>query len=209
MLNTSRPMKVALYARLSRSGSLADQAGPMWKRAAAQGWDAKLFIEQASTPESRPIREELIKKLRAREFDGVCVHSLDRWTKSVEEFAVEVEGFRGQGITFHSIKEGFDFDMATGLASMAKVFRQLEKDLNREKTCSGLVRARASKRVVGRHPRGCGCGVTVNGKVHGGLVRPVFDGEGRVIDWDAPEGVQVRMRPRHQVPSVEAGAASP
>ena len=201
-----RPMRVALYVRTDGSDILADQAGPMWKRSAAQGWDAKLFVEKEST--TRPVREELLKRLRNREFDGVCVYALDRWARSVEEYSSELEDFKGRGITFHSIREGFNFDAATGLANMAKVFRQLERDLNKERTFLGLAMARAKGKICGRHPKGCGCGVTANGKVHDGDVKPIRDEMGAIVSWDAPEG-QVRMRPRHQTPSVEAGAASP
>ena len=208
MLNLSRPIKVALYVRMNRSDSLADQAGPMWKRAAAQGWDAKLFVEKEST--TRPVKEELLKRLKNREFDGVCVYALDRWARSVGEIALEFEEFKERGITFHSIREGFNFDAATGLANMAKVFRQLERDLNKERTFLGLATARASGRILGRHPRGCGCGtVTSSGRVHNGAVKPIRDDEGTIVSWDAPEGVQVRMRPRNQGSSVEAGVASP
>lgn len=208
----SRRLRIALYVRVSRSDlNLENQLGPMWRRAAAENWECSpesVFREKEST--SRPVREELIKRVRNREFDSILVHSLDRWAMSVEEFAAHLEEFRQHGISFHSVREEFNFNTAMNLANLAKVFRQLERDLNKERTFLGLATAKASGRILGRHPRGCGCGtVTPSGKVHNGDVKPIRDEEGTIVSWDAPEGVEVRMRPRHQVPSVEAGATSP
>ena len=146
-------MKVALYARVSRADlNLENQLGPLRKRAIAEGWEAEEITEKESTRNTRPIKEDLIKRLRSKELQGVAVYSLDRWCRSVPEFAQELEEFEKRGIAFYSLREGFNFDTAMGkaMAYLAMVFAQLERDLIRERTMAGLARARAQGKVLGR-----------------------------------------------------------
>jgi putative DNA-invertase from lambdoid prophage Rac len=146
-------MKVALYARVSRGDLvLENQIEPLKRRALAENWEYELFTEKESTRKTRPIKEEIIKLLRNKEFDGVCVTSLDRWCRSVSEFAQELEEFERRKIGFYSIREGFSFDSAIGkaMATMAMTFAQLERDLIRQRTLAGLDRARAQGKVLGR-----------------------------------------------------------
>ena len=148
-------MRVALYARVSRDDlNLENQVMPLRKWAENQpGVEAiELFTEKESSRNTRPVKEELLKKLRLHEFDGVAVYALDRWCRSVSEFAFELEEFEKRGLKFYSLREGFAFDTAMGkaMAQMAMVFAQLERDLIRERTLAGLKRARAQGKVLGR-----------------------------------------------------------
>lgn len=146
-------MKIALYCRVSRSDlNLENQLIPLERRAKSEGWEYTLFTEKESTRNTRPIKEDLIRQLRNREFEGVAVYSLDRWCRSVSEFAQELEEFRNRKIGFYSIREGFAFDTAMGqaMAQMAMVFAQLERELIRERTLLGLDRARAQGKKLGR-----------------------------------------------------------
>lgn len=151
--NSLRTMKVALYARVSRSDlNLENQIGPLQRRAEAEGWDTILYTETESTRNTRPVKEQVMKALRNRELDGVCVYALDRWCRSVSEFALELDEFGKRNIAFYSIREGFAFDTAIGkaMAYMAMTFAQLERDLIRERTMAGLARARAWGKKLGR-----------------------------------------------------------
>lgn len=146
-------MKIIIYARVSRSDlDLENQLRPLKKRAEAEGWDYTIFSEKESTRKSRPIKEEVLKLLRNKEYNGVCVYSLDRWCRSVSEFALELDEFNTRNILFYSIREGFSFDTAIGraMATMAMTFAQLERDLIRERTLAGLDRARAWGKKLGR-----------------------------------------------------------
>jgi len=187
LFKKERKIKIAIYARVSRWDSNIDnQLGPLKKRAIAEDWETTIFTEQESTRKTRPVKEELLKKLRNKEFDGVIVYSLDRWCRSVSEFAMELEEFKNRKIAFYSLREGFSFDTAIGqaMATMAMVFAQLERDLIRERTLAGLERAKAWGKIGGRHPVGCGCGlVTSKGVKHDGPIKPVRDSSGKITGW--------------------------
>lgn len=146
-------MKIALYCRVSRADlNLENQLLPLKKRAESEGWEYQIFTEKESSRNTRPVKEELKRLLRNREFDGVCVYALDRWCRSVSEFASELEEFNKRKIGFYSIREGFSFDSAIGtaMAQFMMVFAQLERDLIRERTLAGLDRARAKGIKLGR-----------------------------------------------------------
>ena len=146
-------MKIAIYCRVSRADlNLENQKLPLERRAKSEGWDYQFFEETESTRKTRPVKEDLMARLRRREFDGVLVYSLDRWCRSVSEFALELDEFNNRKIAFYSQREGFSFDTAIGraMATMAMTFAQLERDLIRERTLAGLDRARARGQKLGR-----------------------------------------------------------
>lgn len=149
-------MKVAVYSRVSREDlHLENQATALRHRVEAEGWDAEWFEETESTRKTRPVREDVLRRLRKREFDGVLVYSIDRWSRSVSEFALELDEFKSRGIGFYSLREAFSYDTAMGTAfmQMASIFAQLERDLLRERTMAGLSRAKAYGKKLGR-PKG-------------------------------------------------------
>jgi len=149
-------VRVILYARVSRNDlNLDNQLIPLKRRADNEQWEYVIFTEKESTRNTRPVKEEVLKLLRNKEFDGVCVYALDRWCRSVSEFALELEEFERRKIGFYSLRESFVFDSAMGraMAQLVMVFAQLERDLIRERTMAGLDRARAWGKKLGR-PKG-------------------------------------------------------
>ena len=146
-------MKIALYCRVSRSDlNLENQIIPLKRRAEAEGWEYQIFTETESTRNTRPVKEELKRLLRNREFDGVCVYALDRWCRSSSEFALELDEFKNRKIAFYSLREGFSFDTAMGtmMATVIMAMAQMERELIRERTMAGLARARARGVKLGR-----------------------------------------------------------
>jgi DNA invertase Pin-like site-specific DNA recombinase len=149
-------LNIAVYTRVSRIDLHPEnQELALKRRVEAEGWDATWFEEKESTRKTRPVKEEVLRRLRSREFSGVLVYSLDRWCRSVSEFAQELEEFKARGIGFYSLREGFSFDsaMGTAMAQITMVFAQLERDLIRERTKAGLERAKAWGKKLGR-PKG-------------------------------------------------------
>ena len=148
--------KIAVYMRVSqRELHLENQRDSLERRVAAEDWDVTWFEETESTRNTRPVKEEILRKLRTRELTGVLVYSIDRWSRSVKEFALELDEFKRRGVEFYSIREAFSPDTAMGTAMMlcASVFAQLERDLIRERTLAGLDRARRQGKHLGR-PKG-------------------------------------------------------
>ena len=197
-------MKVAIYCRVSRKDlNLENQLTPCERRAKSEGWDYQIYTEKESSRNTRPVKEELLKQLRNRVFEGVLVYSLDRWCRSVSEFAFELDEFRKRKIGFYSLREGFAFDTAMGqaMAQMAMVFAQLERDLIRERTIAGLITATAKGKIKGRHPIGCGCGwSSQDGKIiHNGKVKPIRNEHNNIVGWegwDERNSLKLRARER-------------
>jgi len=192
-----KKLRIAIYARVSRADlNLENQLEPLRRRALAENWQYEIFTEQESTRHTRPIKEVILKKLRNKELDGVCVYALDRWCRSVSEFAGELEEFNRRNIKFYSLREGFAFDTAMGMAmaQMAMVFAQLERDLIRERTHQGLKSANAKGKILGRHPVGCGCGFTSKNRriQHDGKIMPIRDNNHMIVGWQIPSGEKLR-----------------
>jgi len=148
-------MKVALYARVS----MALRQTPENQLIALRTWAkngnhevAGEFVDEISSRDTRPQKEAVLRMLRLGEIDGVAFWSLDRWGRSMSELVLELEEFSKSGKALISLKEGFDLSTAAGrlmgnlLASMAN----FERDMIRERVMSGLARARAQGKKLGR-----------------------------------------------------------
>ncbi len=148
-------MKVALYARVSKR---LDQT-PENQLIALRTWAACTpneivgeYVDEESTRDTRPKKEELLKMLRLGMIDAVAFTSLDRWGRTMSELVMEMEEFAATGKSLISLKEGIDLTTSAGrlmgniLASMAN----FERDRIRERTMLGLARARAQGKKLGR-----------------------------------------------------------
>ena len=147
--------KVALYARVSKGRQTNENQVLILKNHADRmGWEYDLYKEQESTRKTRPIKQELLKKLREREYDTVCVLKLDRWARSSAELSLEVKELIDKGVNFISVRDNLDFTSATGKLQfhILSAFAEFERDLIRERTLDGLARAKAQGKTLGRKP---------------------------------------------------------
>ena len=151
-------MKVALYARVSK----ALEQNPENQLQALREWakraDATVigeFVDEISSKDTRPQKEEILGLLRTRQADGVAFYALDRWGRNMTELVLELEEFAAQGWTMMALKEQIDLSTAAGklfvhiLAAMAN----FERERMRERTMLGLARARAQGKRLGRPPK--------------------------------------------------------
>ncbi|HEY5235748.1 MAG TPA: recombinase family protein [Rhabdochlamydiaceae bacterium] len=149
-------MKVALYSRVSTRDQHPEAQGrELEEFAKRSGWEYEVFEETESSRKTRPIKQNILSRLRLREFDGVLVYSLSRWARSLPELVLEVQELTDKGIKFISLKENIDLSTASGKL-MFHVFAALadfERELIRERTFLGLDNARAKGKILGR-PRG-------------------------------------------------------
>lgn len=53
------------------------------------GYDYDTFEEVESTRKTRPVKQALLAKLRAGEYDAVVVYKLDRWARSSQELILD------------------------------------------------------------------------------------------------------------------------
>lgn len=148
-------MKVALYARVSKGSeqTTENQLPVLRKWAESNGHEVEgEYCDEISSKDTRPQKEEVLKKLRRGEIEGVAFWSLDRWGRTMSELVLEMEEFGGSGKTLFSYQEALDLESSSGrlaghvLAALAN----FERDRIRERTMAGLARARAWGKKLGR-----------------------------------------------------------
>lgn len=149
-------MRIAIYTRVStEEQTTLNQIIRLQEHCKNEDWESILFEETQSTRNTRPVKNELLQRLRNKEFDGVLVYKLDRWARSSSELILEINELVGKGIGFYSYSENLDFGTATGklLFNLLSSFAEFERDLIRERTLEGLHRAKTEGKQLGR-PKG-------------------------------------------------------
>jgi len=149
-------MKYAIYVRVSRTDQiLENQINPLIKYAEAMGWDYELFQEKESTRKTRPIQWDLYNRLLKKEFDGLLFYKLDRWARSLKELVTHMEELNNKGVNIVSFTENIDLSTSSGrlMLNIIASFAEFERSIIRERTLSGLARARAQGKKLGR-PKG-------------------------------------------------------
>ena len=146
-------MKYALYCRTSKSEQTNEnQKLQLIEYANRQNWEYELFEEQESTRKTRPIKEEVLKLIRKGKLDGVLVYKLDRWARSLQELIMNVTEITNRGKQFIVLTQPFDTTSSAGMLMMQILgaFAEFEREIIRERTMTGLARARSEGRVGGR-----------------------------------------------------------
>jgi DNA invertase Pin-like site-specific DNA recombinase len=154
-------MKFAIYYRTSKRDQHPEmQKLKLVEYANKMSYEYELFEERESTRKTRPVKEEVLKRLRKKDFDGVLIYKLDRWARSLPELILEVQELIDKQIAFVSINDAIDLTTATGRLNfhILSAFAEFERDIIRERTLDGLDRARQEGKRIGRHPLGCICG---------------------------------------------------
>jgi DNA invertase Pin-like site-specific DNA recombinase len=149
-------MNVALYMRVSRDDlNLENQKIPLEKEAQRRGYQYTIFQEEESTRNTRPIKEELLNKLRRGEFDGVMVTKIDRWARSLQELIMNIEELKNRGKHFIVLTQPIDTSNSSGMLmfQILGAFAEFEREMIRERTLAGLDRARKKGIKLGR-PKG-------------------------------------------------------
>lgn len=148
-------MRVALYARVSKA---VDQ-NPENQLIELRRWVNNCqhivvgeFVDEVSSRDTRPQKEQVLRKLRLGEIDGVAFVALDRWGRNMTELVLELEEFSHQNKALISLKEGLDLSNAAGrmMANVLAAMANFERDRIRERTIAGLARARAQGKKLGR-----------------------------------------------------------
>lgn len=149
-------MKVALYSRVSTSDqNTENQRIRLSEFAESKKWLYDSFEEIESTRKTRPVKQSLMQKLRAKEYDAVLVYKLDRWARSSTELMLDTKELLDKGIGFISLSDNLDFATASGKLhfQILSAFAEFERALIRERTLEGIKRAKLQGKQVGR-PKG-------------------------------------------------------
>ena len=148
--------KVAIYCRVStQEQDTENQRIRLTEYANQKGWQYDVYTEVQSTRKTRPVKAELMNKLRNNEYDGVFIFKLDRWARSSVELILEVKEIIEKGIGFISVTDNLDFSTASGKLhfQILSAFAEFERELIRERTIEGINRARLKGKRPGR-PKG-------------------------------------------------------
>ena len=147
-------MKVALYSRVSTTlQTTENQNIRLIEFTTNKGWKYEMFEETETTRKTRPVKQALLQKLRAREFDAVIIYKLDRWARSSTELILETKELLDKNVGFISISDNIDLSTAGGRLQfqILAAFAEFERSLISERTKEGLRRAKKTK-TLGRPP---------------------------------------------------------
>lgn len=147
-------MKVAIYLRVSREDLNPDnQRLELERYAKAMGWDYTIFEEKESTRKTRPIKNDLLQSALRKEYDTILVYKLDRWARSLQELINDLNLLRQNKVEFRSLGESItvnDDPRNMLMIHILGAFAEFERAIIRERTMSGLARARAEGKILGR-----------------------------------------------------------
>ena len=149
-------MKVAIYCRVStQEQNLDNQKIRLVEFANRNSWNFEIIEEKESSRKTRPKKNELLQRLRNKEFDSLLVWKLDRWARSSYELLGDIEEIHKKGINFISFSDNIDLSTSTGKLQfqILSAFAEFERNLIRERTLEGLNRAKALGKTLGR-PKG-------------------------------------------------------
>ncbi len=150
---TINSAKVALYVRVSSlTQTVENQKIRLLQYVAVNSLKFDLFEETESTRKTRPVKQDLMQKLRNGEYKSVIIYKLDRWARSSRELILDTSELLNRGIGFISISDNIDFTTAVGKLhfQILSAFAEFERELIRERTIEGLHRTKQQGTILGR-----------------------------------------------------------
>jgi len=145
--------KSALYCRVSTSKQTTEnQKVRLLQFGIDNNLKYDLFEETESTRKTRPIKQELLHKLRQGEYKEVIIYKLDRWARSSRELILEIQELIDKGVRFVSISDNIDFSTSAGRLhfQILAAFAEFERSLISERTKEGLARTKMQGTTLGR-----------------------------------------------------------
>ena len=153
----SKPIRAALYARVSTSGHGQDvglQLDELRQVAAQRGWTFSEFVDEgvSGSKDRRPALDRMMADARAGKLDVVAVWRFDRFARDTRHLLTAMEEFRALGVAFVSLREQIDTSTPMGKAmfTIISAIGELERDLIRERVVAGVQRAKANGKHCGR-----------------------------------------------------------
>jgi len=154
---TERPLRAALYARVSTTGHGQDvglQLDELRLVAKQRGWQASEYIDDgvSGSKDSRPALDRMMADASAGKLDLVAVWRFDRFARGTRHLLVACEELRAAGVGFLSLREQIDTSTPMGKAmfTIIAAMAELERDVLRERVIAGVRRAQAAGKHCGR-----------------------------------------------------------
>ncbi len=147
--------KYALYCRGKDDPPDQNQRMKLVFFACGRGMGFEVFEETETSRKTRPIKQEMLKRLRAGEYAGVVVFKLDCFAQSFTELILDITNLLDKGVEFISVSDGLEFTHTTGKPHfhLLSAFSDFERSLIRQRTIEGLRRTKLQGTHLGR-PKG-------------------------------------------------------
>lgn len=162
-------MRAALYLRVSKeeratqSVSLEAQEQRLRHYCASRGdgdeWHVgKVYRDDGFSGKTleRPAFQQLMEDAKARKFEVVLAHKLDRFTRSVRDLGTLLEFFTKRRVALISLSESFDATTAVGRLTLNLLgsIAQWEREAIGERTSTALQYRRSQLQAYGETPFG-------------------------------------------------------
>jgi DNA invertase Pin-like site-specific DNA recombinase len=153
-----RPVRAALYARVSTSGNGQDtglQVDALRRLAEQRGWAvADVYVDEgvSGAVDSRPALDRMMGDARAGTLDVVAVWKFDRFARSTAHLLGALDEFRRCGVDFVSLTEAIDTGTAIGkmVYTLLAAVAEFERSLIQERVRAGVARAKENGKHIGR-----------------------------------------------------------
>ena len=159
-MSPKKPKRVALYLRVSTGEQTTrNQRRELHAVAERHGWNVVATFEDAGVSgvkgrDERPGYDKLMKAVARREIDMVAAWSVDRLGRSLTHLLAFLTELHTKGVDLFLHQQGLDTTTPSGRAmfQMLGVFAEFERAMIRERVMTGLARARAEGKQLGRRP---------------------------------------------------------
>ena len=150
--------RVAIYTRVSTDGQTIDnQSMELQAVAERHGWEVvQTFsdggISGGKGREKRPAFDALCKGAVRRDFDVIMAWSVDRLGRSLQNLVTFLGEIHSKDVDLYLHQQGIDTTTPAGKAmfQMCGVFAEFERAMIQERVKSGLARAMAQGKTLGR-----------------------------------------------------------
>jgi len=156
----SKPMRAALYVRVSTNEQTTDnQIRDLQTAATQRGWELTRTysdegISGAKGRDRRPGLDSMLKDAARRRFDVVMVWTVDRLGRSLPDLVSSMQDLHAARVDLFILQQGLDTTTPSGRAmfGMLGVFAEFERAMIQSRILSGIARARAQGKHIGRKP---------------------------------------------------------
>ena len=149
-------MKIAAYIRVSTEDQKIDsQLDSIKKYCELKDWPAPvLFIDhgESGKKESRPQLDEMLKRIKEKEFSALIVFKFDRLSRSTIQLIQLMELFKAHDVNFISLGESIDTTTPAGkmIFGIFAVLAEFERENIVARVKAGIRAAKANGTHCGR-----------------------------------------------------------
>jgi len=155
---SNKELKIGIYARVStkdKGQNTETQLLPMREYCQRNGYEIiEEYIDDgfSGAKESRPAFDRMLENVRTKKINGILVYKLDRIGRSLSHLLKLFEEFKSKKVEFISLTQNINSSTPEGkmFLRMLMVLAEYERELIVSRINSGLDRARAEGKTLGR-----------------------------------------------------------